>query len=160
MVRWLVFAVSFQALVSSAADLSTNSIVGNAAFSPMADAGVSLFRVTGALALVLGLFLGGVWVYRNWRRLARTRGAQPKLNVLEVRSLGGKHALYVIGYEQERLLLSASPTGVTLLTHLPEADAEAEDAAQSSSAGFSFPAALAAMLRGKPGAAALPGGSK
>jgi flagellar biogenesis protein FliO len=41
---------------------------------------------------------------------------------LEVRSLGARHALYVIGYAQQRFLIAASPTGVTLLSHLPTAE--------------------------------------
>src|SRR3954466_14391211 len=94
---------------------ATNAIAFNA---PMPDVGLSLIRVLGALALVLGLFLGGVWMFRNWQRLTIHRGRAPKLNVVEVRSLGGRHALYVVAFEQERFLLSSSPTGVNLLSHL------------------------------------------
>jgi flagellar biogenesis protein FliO len=79
----------------------------------------SLVRVVGALALVFALFLAGVWLFRNWQRLAGHRGQTPKLNVLEVKSLGARHALYVIGYEQQRFLLSSAPTGISLLTPLP-----------------------------------------
>lgn len=83
----------------------------------------SLFRVAGALALVFALFLGGVWLFRNWQRLTVQRGRVPKLNVLEVKSLGPRHALYVIGYEQQRFLLSSAPTGISMLTALPPAAA-------------------------------------
>jgi flagellar biogenesis protein FliO len=86
--------------------------------APLPDVGLSLIRVLGALALVLAIFLGGVWLFRNWQRLVLRRGGAPKLNVLEVRSLGGRHALYVVAYEQERFLLAASPTGVNLVSHL------------------------------------------
>jgi flagellar biogenesis protein FliO len=41
-----------------------------------------VLRVTGALALVIGIFLAGVWLFRNWQRLAVRRGRAPKLNVL------------------------------------------------------------------------------
>ena len=64
---------------------------------PFPDAGVSLLRVTGALALVLGLFLGGAWLFKNWQRLAVQRGRQPKLNILETRSLGARQAVFVVG---------------------------------------------------------------
>lgn len=87
---------------------------------------LSFVRVLGALALVLAIFLGGLWLFRNWQRLVLAQGAPPKLNVLEVKSLGQRHALYVVAYEQQRLLLAASPTGVTLLTHLPAASGEPE----------------------------------
>lgn len=85
--------------------------------------GASLLRVFGALGLVIALFLGGVWMFKNWQRLALRKGASPKLNVLEVKSLGQRQALYVVGYEQQRMLIASSPAGVTLVSHLPEADA-------------------------------------
>ena len=84
----------------------------------------SVLRMSGALVLVIGLFLTGVWLFKNWQRLALRRGALPKLNVLEVRSLGPRQAIYVVGYEQQRMLLASSPAGVALLSHLPEADEE------------------------------------
>jgi flagellar biogenesis protein FliO len=113
------------------------------------DVGASLLRVFGALGLVIGLFLGGVWLFRNWQRLALRRGGNvPRLNVLEVRSLGGRHALYVVGYEQERFLLASSPAGINLLSHLPSAD-EVAPTSEAPAQSVSFPQALAQMLKGK-----------
>jgi flagellar biogenesis protein FliO len=86
------------------------------------DAGFSIIRVFGALALVLALFLGGVWLFRNWQRLTIQRGREPQLRVLEMRALGNRHVLYVVGYQQQRLLLAASPAGVALVSHLPSGD--------------------------------------
>jgi flagellar protein FliO/FliZ len=97
--------------------------------SPLPDAGASVIRVFGALALVLGIFLGAVWLFRNWQRFTVQKGAGPKLNVLEVRSLGQRQALYIVGYQQQRMLLASSPAGITLLSHLPAAEEEAEKAA-------------------------------
>jgi flagellar biogenesis protein FliO len=77
----------------------------------------------GALAAVVALFLGGVWLVRNSQRLGLRRGHSPRLNVLEVKSLGNRHALFVVGYEQQRMLLASSPNGVNLICHLPESDA-------------------------------------
>ena len=110
------------------------------------DAGVSFLRVMGALALVIGIFLGGVWIFKNWQRLAIQRGRAPKLSVLESRSLGGRHAIYVIGYEQQRFLISSSPGGVNLLSHLP---ASSETTEAESSAKPSFTQALGQALKGK-----------
>ncbi len=115
----------------------------------MPSAGPSIIRVLGALALVLGIFFGGVWLFRNWQRLTIQRGRAPKLNVLETRPLGGKHALYVIGYEQERFLLSASPTGVTLITHLPAATEKDSADSTTTLAPPSFAQALTKVLKGK-----------
>jgi flagellar biogenesis protein FliO len=113
----------------------------------MPDVGLSLLRVMGALAIVLAVFLGGVWLFRNWQRLVIHRGRAPRLNVLEVRSLGGRHALYVVGYEQERFLIASSPTGVSLVSHLQSADPDS--ATEEKPAPTSFARALVQTLKGK-----------
>jgi flagellar biogenesis protein FliO len=76
------------------------------------------------------------------------------LNVFETRSLGGKTALFVVGYEQERFLIASSPTGVNLLSHLPTAadTGAATDAptdAKPAEANPSFAQALTKVLKGK-----------
>ncbi|HEX4266112.1 MAG TPA: flagellar biosynthetic protein FliO [Verrucomicrobiae bacterium] len=129
---------------------ATNSPALPLTLPQLPDAGPSVLRVMGALALVLGIFLGGVWVFRNWQRLTIQRGRAPKLNVIETRSLGGKQALYVVGYEQERFLLASSPAGVNLLSHLPAAT-ETDGPADTTStpAAPSFAQALTKVLKGK-----------
>ena len=107
----------------------------------------SLFRVLGALAIVLAVFFGGVWLFRNWQRTVVARGQSPKLNIIETRSLGQRHAIYLIGYEQQRLLIAASPAGVTMLTTLPVASAEPAEAAPIAKS--SFTAALRQALQSK-----------
>lgn len=123
------------------------------ALTPLPPSGLPFLRVMGALMLVIGIFLGGVWLFRNWQRLALRSGTAPKLNVLEVRSLGGRQALYVIGYDRERFLVSATPTGINLLTHLPTAEAATESTAANSAApmppALAFGQVLAQMLKGK-----------
>jgi flagellar biogenesis protein FliO len=130
----------------SAAAQSTNALGLNS--PPVPDVGASLLRVLGALGVVLAVFLGGIWLFRNWQRLAALRsGRTPRLSVVESRSLGGRHALYVVGYEQERYLIAASPNGVNLLTHLPASDEPAAGAGTVSKP--SFAQALAQTLKGK-----------
>lgn len=90
--------------------------------------GFSVLRTIGALCLVFSLLFGGAWVYRNSSRFAPRRGRAAKLKVLESRSLGHRHSIFVVGYDNQRLLLSTSPTGVTMLTHLPEASGEEVEA--------------------------------
>jgi flagellar biogenesis protein FliO len=85
---------------------------------------LALLRMIGALALVLALFFGGLWLFRHWQRLAVFQGRSPKLAVIEAKSLGQRHTLYLVGYEQQRMLIAASPGGVTMLTALPEAEHE------------------------------------
>lgn len=103
---------------------------------PTASAASSLFRVLGALALVLAMFFGGVWLFRNWQRTVIAKGHAPKLSILETKSLGQRHAIYVIGYEQQRLLVSASPSGVTMLTTLPAASVNATEEAPVTKSSF------------------------
>ena len=128
---------------------ATNSPALPLPMPQLPDAGPSVLRVMGALALVLGIFLGGVWVFRNWQRLTIQRGRAPKLNILETRALGGKNALYVIGYEQERFLLSSSPNGVNLLSHLPSAGEKDAPTETNPEAKPAFAQALAQVLKGK-----------
>jgi len=89
--------------------------------SALPEVSFSIMRLLGSLGVVVGLFLAGVWCFKNWQRLTVHRGRNPKLQVLEVKSLGGRHALYLVAYEQQRLLVASSPGGVSLITHLPEA---------------------------------------
>ena len=105
------------------------------------DTGASILRVLGALVLVISLFLGGVWLFRNWQRLAVRKGRAPRLNVLEVKSLGQRQAIYVVGYQQQRILLASSSAGITLLTHLPE-----EEEAKTANATATEPASPAVRM--------------
>jgi flagellar protein FliO/FliZ len=90
------------------------------------DVGVSALRVIGALLLVLALFFGGVWLFKNSQRMYGGSGRGSKLSVLEAKSLGNRQALYVVGYGRQRILLGASPSGVTLVSQLPEASTDEE----------------------------------
>jgi len=110
------------------------------------DAGAEVLRVGGAFIMVIALFLAGVWLFRNWQRLAVRRGGGAKLTLLEVKALGQRQTLYVVGYEQQRMLLASSPTGVTLVSHLPAAE-EGEEPAPAP--GMNFAEALQTVLTRK-----------
>lgn len=147
--RWRLGIFAVAALTRAGVALAeTTNAVPVAADLP--NVGASLVRVLGALLLVTGVFLGGVWLFRNWQRLTLRRQSAPRLNVIEARSLGGRHALYVVGYERERFLLAASPAGVSLLSHLP-AETEGAPAADAAipSPVVSFPQTLAQLLKGR-----------
>lgn len=136
---------------------STNLLSSSLNSSTLPDAGPSLLRVLGALALVLGLFLGGVWLIRNGRFSVLSQGRKQRLNVLESRSLGGRQSLYVVAYGQERFLIGSTPAGINLLSHLaPPQEGEDPNAAQPASNG-SFAQVLVQMLNG-PKAADKPAG--
>ena len=137
-------------LVLHSAFAQTNDSAAAPLVAPsLPDASVSLIRIVGALALVIGLFLGGVWLFRNWQRVAVQRGRAPKLNILETRSLGGRHAIYVVGYNQERFLISSSPGGVNFLSHLPNAGETGSDPEAKNPSASSFGQALTHVLKGK-----------
>ena len=127
---------------------STNFAVAPLTAPSLPDATFSVMRLFGALALVIGLFLGGVWLFRNWQRVTQ-RGVSPKLNILETRSLGGRHSLHVVGYQAERFLISVSPGGVNLLSHLPVAGEETAPTETKAAATPSFAQAFAKVLKGK-----------
>jgi flagellar biogenesis protein FliO len=128
MSRRTVFAVLLFFVAAKALGETQPAAVETALPGGMPDAGASVLRVIGALVLVVAIFLGGVWMFRNWQRFSIRKGGAPRLNVIEVRSLGQRHALYVVGYDQQRMLLASSPAGVTLVSHLPAAE-ETETAA-------------------------------
>ena len=138
--------IFFFALSASA---ETNPVTAPLVAPSLPNAGVSFLRVMGALALVIGIFLGGVWLFKNWQRLAIRQGRAPKLNILESRSLGGRHAIYVIGYEQERFLISSSPGGINLVSHLPAAPESEVNIAVGNPSVPTFTQALAHVLKAK-----------
>ncbi len=108
----------------------------------------SALRVFGALIFVIALFLGGVWMFRNWQRMSGNKsGVKPKLQLLEVKSLGTRQSIYVIGYQQQRMLLASSPAGITLLSHLP--NSEEAESATATPARMSFADALQQVLHRK-----------
>jgi flagellar biogenesis protein FliO len=144
----MIFVSSFLILHSVSAE-TTNSAAAPLVAPSLPDAGLSIVRVFGALVLVIGIFLGGIWLFKNWQRLAVQRGRAPKLNVLETRSLCGRHAIYVVGYDQERFLISSSPGGVNLLSHLPTATEGEPDPTAKNSPAPSFAQALTQVLKGK-----------
>lgn len=121
--RWWPAICFGLCLCGSGAWAQTNSTAGvPAPANALPEVGSSLLRVFGALVLVTAIFLGGVWLFRNWQRFVLRKGEAPRLSVIEVKSLGQRHAIYVIGYEQQRMLLASSPGGVSLLSHLPAAE--------------------------------------
>lgn len=95
---------------------------------PVPEIGPSLVRVVGALVMVLGLFLAGVWLYRRWQSLPTSPHRRSLLQVVEAKSLGNRQTLLVVGYHDQRFLLATSPAGIAYLTALP-AQRETEEPA-------------------------------
>jgi hypothetical protein len=84
---WIVIAIALAGFAPEA-----RAAVGPEASVPLTapeppGLAASLTRVFGAMLLVLALFLGGVWLARNWQRVALQRSGMSRLKVLEARSL-------------------------------------------------------------------------
>src|SRR5688572_10062549 len=80
---WALLLLAAATSTSAASLLSTNL----PPISPgLPEASFSVIRVFGALMLVLGLFLGGVWLLKNWQRLAIQRGRPSQLQIVEMKA--------------------------------------------------------------------------
>ena len=139
-VALLIFAVPPAAFAEATNTLTLHS--------DLPAAGLSAIRALGALALVLAVFLGGVWLFRNGQRLAWRKTGAPRLAILESRPLGNRFALYVVGYEQQRMLIGSSPGGITMLSQLPTA-AESQPEAVAPAKAASFAQCLQQVLKQK-----------
>jgi flagellar biogenesis protein FliO len=131
---WVFLAAMFLAVFDVAAE-PLGIAPASSLPAVLPGAGASVFRVCGAFFVVVALFLAGVWLFRNWQRLSVQKGGGAKLSLIEVKSLGQRQVIYVVGYQQQRMLLATSPAGVTLLSHLPSAG-EAEQAAPAAKLNF------------------------
>lgn len=75
----------------------------------------SVWRMMGALAIVLALLAALAWVLRRQQAVRRTgRG----LGIESALSLGERRSLAIVTVEGRRLLLGLAPSSVTLLTEL------------------------------------------
>ena len=146
--RMIFFSAWCLSAAPALAQLTNSAVTPLTAYSHT-ETTLPLLNVFGALVLVIGIFLGGVWLFRNWQRLTQQRGRTPKLNLLETRSLGGRHTIHVVGYQQERFLIAVSPTGVNLLSHLPAAGDEEPSSAGNAPAKATFAGTLAQLVKGK-----------
>lgn len=109
----------------SAAELTTN--LPPALSTPPSTGMLEvLLRMIGALLVVFGLFLGGIWLFKRTRLFTLYQGGPSELRVLESRSIGHRNSLVVVGYHEQRFLLSVSATGAHLVTNLPDAAPESE----------------------------------
>jgi len=135
--------------VASSYGAGTNLLSNSLTSSSLPDTGPSLLRVLGALALVLGLFLGGAWLIRTGRFSIFGQGRSSRLNVLETRSLGARQSLYVVAYGQERFLIGSTPAGINLLSHLAPPQEGEEPVATPPANSVSFAQALTQVLSGK-----------
>ena len=120
--KLLLMLVLFLLVLQRVCHAEGTSGFAAAVAQPLPDASFSVLRVFGSLVLVLALFLCGVWVFRNWQRLTGRNGPSARLNIFESKSMGHRQSIFVVGYDERRFLVSASPSGVAMLTSLPDAE--------------------------------------
>ena len=77
-----------------------------------------MFRILGALLIVVAIILGGTWWFRKSRMFGLVPAQSSHLNVIETRLLGSRHALHVVEYGSKRFLIADSPAGTNYLTDL------------------------------------------
>jgi flagellar protein FliO/FliZ len=92
----------------------------------------SLWRMVGALAVVLALLGGLAWLLRRGH-LARRRSTG--MGIESAISLGERRSLVVVSVEGRRLLVGLAPNHVSLVTELGPAPFEEALAQASGSAG-------------------------
>ncbi len=114
-IAWLASATAFGAEPTVLKPLANSGSIG-----------MAVFRMIGSLALVVALFFAGAWLFRNMHRFQKAGAPQRKLQVLEAKSLGTRQAIYVVAFEQQRLLIGSTAQGLTLLTHLPDGAPQSE----------------------------------
>ncbi len=157
--RTLVFAAAWTLAMRGYSATTSNTFSSSLSSPSLPDAGPSLLRVLGALALVLGLFLGGAWLVRNGRFTTLGRSRSARLNLLETRSLGARQAIYVVAYGQERFLIGSTPAGINLLSHLAPPQENENGLPEQPPANLSFSQAFAQVLSGQKSTPTKPGGA-
>jgi len=119
---------------------ASTSLTNAGASSPdLSGAAGSLFRLTGALALVFAVLIGVVWMYRQWQRVMLQRAPATGLRILDVKNLGQRTSLYVVAYRQQQFLIGGSSNGLNLLSTLDSDPSEGEEGDPGTEAGTPEP---------------------
>ncbi|MEJ2691619.1 MAG: flagellar biosynthetic protein FliO [Candidatus Thiodiazotropha sp.] len=77
----------------------------------------TLFQTAGGLLLILGLILGGAWLFKRYGNLPM--GGKGVIKVLGGASVGARERVVLIEVENVRLLLGVAPGHVRTLHRLP-----------------------------------------
>ena len=115
-------ALAAAPLLSQAA--GTNDLTNT--ITPSPEIGESLLRVFGALVVVIALFLGAAWLFRNWQQLPIGQKRKSRIQIVEAKSVGNRQTIFIVNCQGHQLLLGSSPAGIQMLRELdPELPEEA-----------------------------------
>jgi len=90
-----------------------------------------MLQSLAALAAVLALFAGLVWVVRHLQPHPFSR-QESRIKVVERLALDTKHSLLEVEHGQNRYLIGLSPTGITPIgQHAAQPDAKTSDTGSS-----------------------------
>ena len=104
------------------AHLNTTDIPTASVTSPPAPSMDDLGRMLGYMVLVGCLAFFSYYFFKHGLPLYRNRNSgEKKLAVLEMKSLGNRQFLLVVGYEDQRLLLGVTPGKIDYLCPLDSA---------------------------------------
>jgi flagellar protein FliO/FliZ len=78
----------------------------------------AVFKMFAALAICLGLLLGGVHLLRRFKLVDAVRG-DAMIKVIATRALGPKRYVSVVEVAGQLLVLGVAEGGISLLTELP-----------------------------------------
>jgi flagellar biosynthetic protein FliO len=88
----------------------------------------SLIKLVGALALILVIIYGSVWLLKRFS-LGKTPGGGELISIVDRRFLAPKQALYLIKVGGKHVLVGSSEAGLTAITTVGEEDLAAKPSA-------------------------------
>ena len=83
------------------------------------DFGLQIFKVAGALAVVLGIMVAVLYGLRRTGLVNRKQSSNSWIQVIAQHPLGMKHNLILVRVQTQTMLLGVSPQGVHLLSVIP-----------------------------------------
>ncbi|MFP4380717.1 MAG: flagellar biosynthetic protein FliO [Candidatus Sumerlaeia bacterium] len=84
----------------------------------------TLFRMLGALAIVLGLMFGVAWLWKKYAPQQKASTRDDVIRIVGSRMLGNKRSLLLVRVRGQTLLLGVTPQNISCLTEIHEVEGE------------------------------------
>lgn len=112
------------------------------------DALGSVLRMLGAFIFVIAIFLVFTWFFKNKNGIFGLQHRKGALKIIEVKHIGSRQALIVVGYGKERILVGATANNISFISKLPD-EKESEDVDESTPQEQNFFALLKNSLKSR-----------